>query len=137
MKIKSRISSFSQTKSTHQSRITFSLEYITMNASHTFDYFGKNMREELAARQSLSVLLKELSRRSWMEIAQIGKKTQCGFETLPAMQLRFTPSGYEFSRDEKVWVFRFGKQQYRLIGIQDDRTLYVIGYDFDFSAYNH
>lgn len=136
-KIKLGTLPFSQTKSTPKSRINFSLEHMTTNTKYTFDYFGKSIRDELAARQALSALLRELSCKTWMEVAQLDKTTQCGFETIPAMQINFKPSRYEFSPDEKVWVFRFGKQRYRLIGIQDSGTLYIIGYDLNFSAYNH
>ena len=54
--------------------------------------------------------------------------------------LRFAANGYQFSSDEKVIVFRFGiNSGYRLLGIKgnDSNILYVIGYDFDFSAYDH
>lgn len=136
-KIRLNTPHFSKTKIASASGISSSLEYLTMNASHTFGYFSKDVRNELTARQSLTALLKDLSCRTWLEIAQLGRKSQCGFETIPAVQLKFAPSKYDFSRDEKAWVFRFGRQRYRLIGIQNDGVLYIIGYDFDFSAYSH
>ena len=136
-KIKLKQESFSAANGISRNKIAFSLEYLTKNKSYTFAFFDGRIRDELQARQSLSELLKNLSAETWVGIAQIGKRTQCGFETLPAVQLNFSPDGYEFSRDEKVWVFRFGSQQYRLIGIQDSNVLYVLGYDFDHSAYNH
>ena len=43
--------------------------------------------------------------------------------------------------DSKIIVFRFGKsQKYRILGVQCKdcaSILYIIGYDWDFSAYDH
>lgn len=136
-KIKEKRISFSAAGSDTRKKVVFSFEYLTKNKNYMFAYFADRIRDELQVRQSLSELLKALSTKTWVEVAQLDKRAQCGFETLPAIQLRFSPDGYDFSRDEKVWVFRFGNQQYRLIGIQSDNVLYVLGYDFDYSAYNH
>ena len=68
------------------------------------------------------------------------KNEKHGAETLSMDDLRFAANGYQFSNDQKVIVFRFGgNSSYRLLGVKgnESNVLYVIGYDFDFSAYNH
>ena len=93
--------------------IKFSWQYLTTNKTHNFDYFKGDLRQELSARQGLSDLVKDLC---------------------------FAANGYQFSSDQKVIVFRFGNNSgFRLLGVKgnESNVLYVIGYDFDYSAYNH
>lgn len=117
--------------------ITFSWRYLTTNKKYTFDKFKKDVRAELKARQALSELLIALSKCQWTDITGKRKDDFCGFETLENSSLNFAPSGYVFSNDEKVVIFRFGGNSYRLIGIQDREVLEIIGYDLNHDAYNH
>jgi hypothetical protein len=44
------------------------------------------------------------------------------------------------SEDSKIIVFRFNNQKSRILGVRSQECnsiLYIIGYDWDFSAYNH
>ncbi|MBR1736421.1 MAG: hypothetical protein IJ736_05325 [Firmicutes bacterium] len=41
------------------------------------------------------------------------------------------------SRDSKLTVYRFGKNNYRIICKHKDNIMYVIRFDFDYSAYDH
>ena len=117
--------------------ITFSWKYLTTSKNYTFSSFANDMRKEMEARRALSSLVIELSSLSWYDILCLKKNARCGFEQLQLSDLNFSPNGYFFASDEKVAVFRFGNQKYRMIGIMKEDTLHIIGYDFDYSAYNH
>lgn len=116
--------------------ISFSWKYITANQKYTFGYFSK-FRDEVEARKELSKLLFSLSNMTWLDIAGKSKTDWCGSELLANRVLKFKPTNYEFSQDEKFVSFRFGSQRYRLLGVIENNTLCIIGYDFDHSAYNH
>lgn len=81
--------------------------------------------------------LTEISGETWVYWQSLSKNH--GIETFSAKQLKFSPSRYKFASDEKVIVFRFFNQDFRIIGFKDSRlpTYYIIGFDFDYSAYNH
>ena len=57
------------------------------------------------------------------------------------MQKKFTTYDWTQGSRKQTYVFRFkaGSSDYRIIGIKEnsDPTLYIIGSDFDHSAYNH
>lgn len=69
----------------------------------------------------------------------LGRKEDLGgSETILKSQVRFQPSGFIMSEDEKVYVLRFGAgMKYRLLGVRRENVLCVIGYDFNYSAYDH
>lgn len=120
-------------------KISLSWEYMTTNSRHTFEYFQK-FRDELNARKDLSDIVRYLNQSTWQEVLSVRKYQKFGAETLEPSDLKFSPNGYEFTVDQKVFVFRFGPgNDYRLIGVKgsDSNVLYVIGYDFNFKAYNH
>ena len=63
-----------------------------------------------------------------------------GLETLSIEIINFEPNNYEFSKDQKVYVFRLNSQKWRMIGIKsghNNDVLHIIGFDFNFSAYRH
>ena len=120
--------------------IKFSWQYLTTNKTHNFDYFKGDLRQELSARQGLSDLVKDLCSTAWTKALLRRKNEKHGTETLSMEELRFAANGYQFSSDQKVIVFRFGNNSgFRLLGVKgnESNVLYVIGYDFDYSAYNH
>ena len=62
------------------------------------------------------------------------------YETLSIENINFSPYDYETSKDQKVYVFRLNSQNWRMIGIKSEintDVLHIIGFDFDFTAYNH
>ena len=120
--------------------ISLSWKYMTVNKNHTFEYFQKDMRKEVRAWRELSELIRHLNQSTWQNALSVSKYQKYGAETLESSCLKFSPKDYTFTSDQKVIVFRFGQgNDYRLIGVKgtDSNILYVIGYDFDFTAYNH
>lgn len=116
----------------------FSFEYLTSNNNFNFEWFtSKAKRDKTEAKAALIDRLIEISSSSWLFWNSLDKKH--GIETISIRELNFSPSGYKFSSDEKVTVFRFFNQKYRIIGFKDTSlpTYYIIGFDFDYSAYNH
>ena len=61
-----------------------------------------------------------------------------GFEKLPRARIQFRPS-WNLPEDENVLIFRFKSSDYRMLCVKDKKreVLYIIGFDFDFSAYDH
>ena len=120
---------------------SFSLEHLTENANYNFRYFKRDrLRDELNARQGLDKLLTFLSRSTWKAIWQKRRDEFGGTEGIKACFMQFRPSNYDITDDEKILSFRFGdKMEYRLLGLlkPTEATFYIIGLDFDYSAYNH
>lgn len=121
--------------------LRFSFRYITSNKHYNFSYFS-DMRIKLEAENAFINRLIELSSNDWIHWSGQGKKT--GFEALPFdddMQKKFTTYDWTQGSRKQTYVFRFkaGSSDYRIIGIKEnsDPTLYIIGFDFDHSAYNH
>ena len=121
-----------------------SFRYITTNSQYNFNYIEKlDADERDKAYHGLLFYLKELTDLPWTHWHGMRKEAG-GIETLPAKQIRFSPSsGKIFSEDEKVIVLRFdthlGRFKGRIIGFKDSpcSAFYVIGFDFDHSSYNH
>ena len=121
-----------------EENISFSIAYLTKNKNYNFEHFGSSrLRDELEARKALDELLQVLSCSSWMSILQRRKRDFGGVETLSARAIHFTPSDGTVSEDEKYLSFRFFSQKYRLLGRKIGSVLYIVGFDFDYSAYNH
>jgi len=123
-------------------QIAFSLAWLTTNKKYSFSYFRKNqVREELQARQKLSELLLELSKLTWMKVFAKRRDEPCGTEPIPYRSLSFQ-ANQDLPRDTDALSFRFGGGRYRMLAVKtsknlDSDRLYIIGYDFDFSAYDH
>ena len=115
-----------------------SFVYLTSNSRYNFDIFGKDKHNRLTAKEALVDRLIQLTQQPWIYWQSLGKK-QGGLETLKASNINFLPQDYTFSEDEKVIVFRFCSDAYRIIGFQDSSspTYHIIGFDFDHSAYDH
>lgn len=82
--------------------------------------------------------MQELSNQTWRYWGQLGK-SQVGYETLPFSNIKFTPNINTAESIQKVIIFRFFKDNYRIIGVKEDdnHVFYVIGFDFDHSVYDH
>ena len=119
--------------------VAVSYAYVTTNKDYVYAVFEKNRwREELAARQSEFALLKKITGASWRDLILGRKEDFGGSETIPKKQISFQPHGLDMSEDEKVYVLRFGVgMKYRLLGVRRENILCVIGYDFNYSAYDH
>lgn len=121
----------------HKDTVSLSWRYMTTNKNFTLDYFKSNIRNKCKAMEDIFTLANEISSHNWINLLGRGKENFGGCESLKVNQLNFSPSDYKFSKDEKILSFRFSNNHYRLVGIQKNDILYVIGYDFNYSAYNH
>lgn len=128
--------------SSKNSHLGFSLEMLTDSKKYTFDYFASNVRNECDARKYLDALLKEVSSHSWIELGKRGRKQLGGFEKIPydsCTEAIFKRSG--LTPDANIWSFTFGTgiSDYRMLAYKYSRCdiLYILGFDFDHSVYNH
>lgn len=126
-----------------KSLVSFNFMYLTDNKEHNFDFFRKDMRERHDAYQELCKRLKELSCNNMDFWKKAGKLRGC--EPIPYESFSDTfksiLSQIEIvSTDSQLAVFRFSNSDYRIIGkagIFEENTIYIIGFDFNHSAYNH
>ena len=115
----------------------FSFRYLTTNRRYNFEYFQDNKNEESKMHSLLVKRLKEISEKPYSYWSGLGKVH--GSEQIPYWRFRIAPNGLALSKDDKLVVFRFCQQNYRIIGIRLEScpTLFIIGFDFDYSAYEH
>lgn len=119
----------------------FSFQYLTTNSSYNFDFFTRTMTQDKKEAQcQLVEKINELSRHTWQEISGLGKGL--GYETLENFEVSFSPNfkgKHQMSADSKYIVIQFNHHRMRIIGVRIDSCpiLYIVGYDFDFSAYHH
>lgn len=126
-------------KAQKSNRASFSFAHITTNKRYNFSFYKKDeMRKELETREGLDDLLQTLSRSTWEEILQRRHESFGGFETIPRVSIHFQPS-WNLAEDSKVCVFRFRQNDCRMLGIRakESDVLYIIGFDFDYTAYDH
>lgn len=114
---------------------SFSFLHLTTNKLYNFQKLDKGTKREW--QSALAERIIEITQNTWIYHFNLGKKQ--GIETLSNSQIKFSPNGYTFSDDEKVIVFRFNSDKGRIIGIRIDNSpiFYVIGFDTNFSAYEH
>lgn len=116
---------------------SFSFANVTKNKTYNFNCFTK-VRDEIEVRHQLDKLLVDLSINRWVDIIARKKEGFGGYESLTYDRLHFAPYNLPISDDEKISVIRFGNNDaYRLIGYWKRPVLYILGYDFNFSAYDH
>lgn len=123
--------------------LSFNFKYLTKNSKYNFDYFEKDIRKRHDAYDKLYTRLKELSANNFMFWKQAGKISGC--EPIPYDRFndpfKSVLSNVEIvSPDSQLAVFRFSNNDYRIIGkqgIKEDNVIYIIGFDFNFSAYDH
>lgn len=118
----------------------FCFKYLTTNSNYNFDFFGKDTNKRRDASVALIERLEEISKLDWKEFYLCDKKHGC--ETMDITFLNFKICDElrsTLTNDTKFLSIRFKNQKYRLIGIRKSTcaVLHIIGYDFDYSAYNH
>lgn len=119
----------------------FSFRSMTKNAKYNLtDLPAGTVREQVL--WGLYTRLNELSHQPWLYWTQQPKRT--GLETLSYHQLNFSADpDAGLTKDTTIYVFRFdthqGAGQGRIIGYKKApcAVLYIIGFDLDFSAYDH
>lgn len=122
-----------------QAHIAFSYEMLTTDDDFTFKHFA-NIREQINAREALDVFLKEVSSNTWIDLQQRNKRQRGGFEIISSSIVKDSVCRSQLlPKESDIIVFRFGGDKYRLLGYKRAKChiLYILGYDFDFSAYNH
>lgn len=118
-----------------------SFRYMTKNSDHNFDYIENCVdRDQALIATNLFRRLEEITKLSWQQLG--ADRKQNGYETLRRKQIKFKGTDAN-TEDSKVYVFRFdthrGSGKGRIVGFKDSpcSALFVIGFDFDFDAYNH
>lgn len=124
--------------------IIISFKYSVSTKHYTIEQITKKTKEKCNNKiQCLFEKFEELSNTKLIDFQN--KPKTVGYEMLPLNQFNLnidskTMNELKLTNDSKIIVFRFGKQKYRLFMVQSrmcPSLLYVIGYDWDFSAYNH
>ncbi len=124
--------------------ISFSFRYLSKNKQRNFDFFSyKEWKQKGEALYQLFCFLQRLSDKTEKDIVSLSKHQDSGFEMLKFKDVNCLPNGRTLSKEDNIFVFRFGNNgnggDYRLLGFFEDKSsvLYVIGFDFDYSAYRH
>ncbi|WP_288866768.1 hypothetical protein [uncultured Sneathia sp.] len=127
------LKTFENNNETDNRRLSVSFEIITTNSKFNFNYFSSKMiREKAKAYDELHRLLAEISNSYFKKL--MNKIKNKGLEKLE--DINFKPCKQLYN-DENIYVMRFNQQKYRLIFILRDNIVYIIGFDFNYSAYNH
>lgn len=114
----------------------FAFQYITTNKDYNINYFKKSVRDKCKAYSSMFHKIDLMERTSWKELFNADKYK--GFESMNISQVKFKPNPLkQVSNDQKVLVVRFNREKYRMIGIKEKNVFQVIGFDFNYKAYNH
>ena len=121
----------------------YSFQYMTKNKTHSLKYLDSlECTEREKTLKNLFLKLEELSGSSWLYWLQQPKKT--GAETIRYDEIDFlADSDANLTRDTPIYIFRFdtyrGNKCGRILGFKKSpcSVLYILGYDFDFSAYKH
>ena len=119
----------------------FSFRYMTANNNYNLNYF-RDEHDKLITCEGLINKLTEFSKQPWMYWAQ--QRKMLGIEQMEYSRVRFKASDdARLNDDTKVYVIRFdsfrGSGEGRIIGFKESpcAILNIIGFDFDFSSYNH
>lgn len=121
----------------------FSFRYMTSNKRYSLSYLdaiqGASREKTL---KSLYDKLETLSCYPWLYWTQ--QRKNIGLETIMYERIKFEPKqGANLSKDSTLYIFRFdtyqGNGKGRIIGFKSTpcSVFQIIGYDFDFSAYDH
>lgn len=126
---------------------SFSFAYLSEDSQYGTNYFGnKNTRDGFVMYQELMARLRVLSSIPITNILDMNKIQ--GLEYMPIKYFchsiqntcRQLQNNQDACDTQKLIIFRFGKQKYRMICVKAKEIsglLYVIAFDFDYSAYNH
>ena len=122
--------------------IILSFKYSIKDKKHSIEHIFKTKDNNKKTIQNLFEKFEELSNLTWKELQNRPK--QSGYETIPISEFKINldniKKDLELADDSKIIVFRFNNQKSRLFGVKSSQCksiLYIIGYDWDFSAYNH
>lgn len=122
--------------------ILFEFGHITTLKGYSLnDLFELNDNKAL---KSYFALIEVISKSTWVELQKRRKNTIGGFEILQYSCFNkkiANEYNIEMPNDIKLHVFRFGNgDKYRMVGYKShncSRTFHVLGFDLDFSLYDH
>lgn len=120
-------------------RIAVSYEIITDDDNYIFKHFV-DIREQIKAREALDELLKEMCSNTWKDLQKRNKYQRGGFERISSADVKKSIcKSKQLPTEADIIVFRFGGDKYRLLGYKRSRChiFYILGYDFDYTAYDH
>lgn len=107
------------------------------------EYFGKDLRGSHLAHAALIERMRQLGQISIDEARARGK--EAGSEHIPYKSLSKPMQGIcdsieIISKDSDLTVFRFQQNNFRILCKADmnhANLMYIIAFDFDYSAYDH
>ncbi len=122
-------------------KICFGFEYLSHNGHYGLKVIGNNRKADICI--ALLLKLQELSKIDIVRAHEIGKTT--GMEKIPIKHLnedaqKVCMNTGIVTNDSKIVIFRFGNQNFRIIGKDDvnhSNLVHIIAFDGDFSAYSH
>ena len=117
----------------------FSFAYLTANNIFNLNYFT-DTNDKKAAIENIFERLLEICQNDWKYWHALPREQ--GVEMISVGGINLTPSKKRLMPDEKVIIFRmkgYAGKSARILGIREEGCpiLYIIGFDFNFSAYNH
>ena len=128
----------------HDNNIILSFKYSVKTKDYTIEKITKKSKEKCNdIIYELHEKFRELSNMRLLDFQNKPKST--GYEMLPLYELNVVideqiKRELDLANDSKIIVFRFNKQKCRLLLVQSKKCpalLYVIGYDWNYSAYKH
>lgn len=128
-----------KTENEKLSNLAYSFEYLTTNKKFNFDYFKSDIRGKVNAYDEFFKFLRDISKETRLSVSNRRKEDYLGYEELSYGSLNFIAKADILSKGDNVFVFRFCKSNYRVIGFFKNKVpiFYIIGFDFSYSAYNH
>lgn len=116
---------------------SFSFEFLTSQSEFNFDYFKSDHESANEAKAALIDKMILLAQEDWKDLEHLTKRT--GFELINHSEIKIKNDHIPFELPEKYIIFRFDKQKFRLIGfkLKSNPVFYILGFDFNYSAYNH
>lgn len=128
----------------YDENIILSFKYSVNSKDYTIEKITKKTKEKCNnIMYELYEKFKELSNVRLVDFKN--KPKSVGYEMLPLYELNVVideriKKELNLTNDSKIIIFRFNKQKCRILLVQSRKCpslLYVIGYDWNFSAYKH
>lgn len=126
----------------NNNHITLSFKYSIKDKNHLIERMTCAKEKCNKTINNLFKRLEEISTLTWKELQNRPKET--GYEMIPISEFKISfenlKKELKLSEDSKIIVFRFNNQKCRMLGVRSNECssiLYIVGYDWDYSAYNH
>lgn len=128
----------------YDENIILSFKYSVNSKEYTIEKITKKTKEKCnEIMYELYEKFKELSNVRLVDFQN--KPKSVGYEMLHLYELNIVideriREELELTNDSKIIIFRFNKQKCRILLVQSKKCpslLYVIGYDWNYSAYKH